>query len=272
MMVMMSVLHVRFVRFLPLVAVLVVVAAGATAGCGGYAPKMPDLGSADADKFLFEKGTTALKDHNWLAAREYLKRLVDSYPSSPYRQDGKLGIGDAYMGTNTTESKILAINEFREFLQFFPTSPRADYAQFNIALAHEKQMLSPERDQTETKDTIREWELFFERFPNSKLRSEADTHYRMARDRLSDSQYQVGYFYYRFKLYGGAASRFLELIAADPQYTHRDAVFFYLAESLLVMGRPVEALPFFDRIVKEFLKSEYLEKAKKRVAELSPKK
>ena len=241
------------------------------AACSSTAPKMPDLGSAEADKYLFDRGTQALKDHNWLAAREYLKRLVDSYPSSPYRQDGKLGIGDSYIGANTTESKILAANEFREFLQFFPTSPRADYAQYNIAVCHYRQMLSPQRDQTETKETIKQFELFFERYPDSKLRPDAEKLYRDARDRLDDSSYQVAYFYYRYKLYGGAINRFVELVQTDPQYTRRDALYFYLAEAFHAMKQDAQAVPFFDRVVKEFVQSAYLEKAKLRLQELTVK-
>ncbi len=38
-------------------------------------------------------------------------------------------VGDTYLGENTTESLLLAVNEFREFLTFYPTNPRADYAQ-----------------------------------------------------------------------------------------------------------------------------------------------
>ena len=36
--------------------------------------------------------------------------------------------------------------EFREFLSFFPTHPRADYAQFRLAMAHYQQMRAPQRE------------------------------------------------------------------------------------------------------------------------------
>ena len=53
-------------------------------------------------------------------------------PQSPYRPDAKLGIGDTYLGEGTREALVLAINEFREFLSFYPTNPRADYAQYKL--------------------------------------------------------------------------------------------------------------------------------------------
>ena len=50
-------------------------------------------GIAEADKFLFERGTELLNDEKWLTAREFFGRLVDNYPQSPFRPDAKLGIG-----------------------------------------------------------------------------------------------------------------------------------------------------------------------------------
>jgi outer membrane protein assembly factor BamD len=243
-------------------------AAGLT-GCGSSTPKMPDLGAADADKYLFDHGSSELAKRHWLAAREYFKRLVDSYPTSQYRQDGKLGIGDSYLGENSAESKVMAENEFREFLQFYPTSPRADYAQFNIAVSHYRQMLGAERDQTETNTTITQFNLFFERYPESKLTAQAETLYRNARDRFDDSEFTKGFFYYRVKYYPGALGRFLPIVHDDPEYTRRDQLFYYVAEAMHASNRNAEALPFYDRVVQEFKSSKYLQKSKDRIAEIS---
>ena len=64
---------------------------------------------------------------------------------------------------------MLAINEFREFLSFYPTNPRADYAQFKVGMSHFRQMRGPQRDQTETREAINEFEAFVARYPNSSL-------------------------------------------------------------------------------------------------------
>jgi outer membrane protein assembly factor BamD len=231
-------------------------------------PKDPPTGVAEPDKFLFDRGTEALNDGKWLSAREYFRRLVDTYPQSQYRADAKLGIGDSYLGDGTTEGKILAINEFREFLTFFPTHSRADYAQYKLGMGHFEQMLSAQRDQTETKEAIKEFEVFLERYPNSELGGEVRTKLREAKDRLASSDYQVGVFYYRNRWYPGAIDRFKTLLARDPEFTYRDGAYFYLAESLVKMNQNAEALPYFERLVKEFEKSEYLEDAQRRITEL----
>jgi hypothetical protein len=59
------------------------------------------------------------------------------------------------------------------------------------------------------------------------------------------------------------------VIREDPGYTHIDAVYYYLAETFAGADRKGEAIPLFDRVVKEYRTSEYLAKAQKRLQELN---
>jgi outer membrane protein assembly factor BamD len=241
--------------------------AGAAA-CVGHPRNMVPPGTSEPDKFLFDKGTDALNGKKWLTAREFFKQVTETYTASPYRPDAKLGIGDTYLGEGTAEALVLAINEFREFLSFYPTHKRADYAQYKLGLAHFRQMRAPQRDQTETREAVREFDTFITRYPNSSLMPEVKAKLRDARDRLSESDYLVGYFYYRQRWYPGAIDRFKTLLKQDPGYTGRDGVYFYLAGALSKVKLEAEALPYFERLLQEFEKSQYLQETHKRVAEL----
>ena len=240
----------------------------AVAACGSHRRDSVPVGTSEPDKFLFDKGTAAAKDRKWLNAREYFRNIVDNYPQSPYRPDAKLALGDTYIGEHSTESLLLAANEFREFLTFYPTNPRADYAQLQLAKSFAEQMLAPERDQSATKDAIKEIEIFLQRFPNSALLPEARKLEREAKDRLSEASYRVGYYYFRVKWYTGAIDRFREVLKIDPAYSNRDAVYYHLAEALYLSSLKTEALPYYERLLSEFEKSQYLAAAQKRVAEL----
>jgi outer membrane protein assembly factor BamD len=239
------------------------------AACAGRSTAVP-ASTAQADQFLFERGQEELKERHWAAAREYYRQIVDNYPQSPYRPDAKLAVGDTYIGEHSSESLVLAANEFREFLTFYPTHARADYAQYRLAVAYAEQMLAPDRDQSATRDTIKELQLFVDRYPNSALMPEASTLMRTAKDRLSEASYRVGLHYYRVKWYIGAIDRFREVLRDDPEFTRRDAVYYHLAESLLRLDKKnaAEALPYYERLLAEFEQSQYLEDAKRRVAEL----
>jgi outer membrane protein assembly factor BamD len=228
----------------------------------------PPPGTPQPDRFLFERGTEALQQREWMNARTYFQQIVDGYPQSPFRPDAKLGVGDSYLGEDTAASVVLAANEFREFLQFYPTSMRADYAQYKLAMSHFEQMRAPERDQTETREAVKEFDVFFTRYPNSPLAPEVKKNWRIARDRLSEASYGVGLHYYRSRWYPGAIDRFREILKDDPEYTGRDSVYFYLAESLARTDKTPEAIPYFERLLEEFPSSEHVGDAKVRLQAL----
>jgi outer membrane protein assembly factor BamD len=245
------------------------VVALAVSGCASSRTRgLVPSGTAEPDRFLFDKGTAALNAKKWLTAREFFKQVNETYTQSPYRPDAKLGIADTYLGEGSAEALVLAINEYREFLSFYPTNRRADYAQFKLGMCHFKQMRAPQRDQSETREAVKELETFVERYPNSSLMEEGKAKLREARDRLSESEYLVGYFYYRQRWYPGAIDRFKSLLKQDPGYTGRDAVYYYLGESLVKVKKEAEALPYLERLVQEFEQSQYLQDTQKRITEL----
>src|SRR6185503_8031168 len=120
-----------------------------SAACGGKKSGIP-ANTANPDRYLYDRGSEALKEGKWMNAREYFRQVVDNYPQSPVRPDAKLGVGDSFLGEKGAESLVLAANEYREFLQFYPRHERDDYAQYKLAMSHFMQMRAPERDQTET--------------------------------------------------------------------------------------------------------------------------
>ena len=249
-------------------AALLAAGVAAASGCASGSRGTVPTGTTEPDKFLFDKGTEALNKKKWLTAREYFKQVTETYTQSPYRPDSKLGIGDTYLGEGTAEALVLAINEFKEFLAFYPTNPRADYAQYKLGICHYKTMRAPQRDQSETRDAIREFQAFVDRYPNSRLMPEVRTKLREVKDRLDTADYLVGFYYYRAKWYPGAIVRFKDVLAQDPAFSGRDAVYYYLADSYMKTQQQALALPLLERLVEEFEKSEYLVPAQKKIAEL----
>jgi outer membrane protein assembly factor BamD len=234
--------------------------------CSGNLPVTAAPG--EADQLLLDRGNAALKERKWTTARQYYSELLESYPQSPLRAEAKLGVGDSFMGENNSASYVYAQNEYREFLAFYPTNPRADYAQMQMGMVHFNQMLNPQRDQSETKEAIREFQTFIERYPNSARLPEVRQRLRDARDRLSDSDMAAGNTYLSMRVYFSAEQRYRYVLENDPEYTRRDSLYFYLAETLEKSEKKAEALPYYERLLKEFEKSEHLEEAKRRVDRL----
>ena len=250
-----------------LVVLLGTLAAGSGCASANGRRAVPP-GTTQPDQFLYDRGKVALDNRKWLTAREFFKQVTETYTQSPVRPDAKLAIGDTYIGEGSSESLVLAIAEFQEFLSFYPTHPRADYAQYKLGLAHFRQMRAPQRDQSETRDTVREFETFLTRYPNSSYAPEVRNRLREAKDRLSEAEFEVGRFYFRIHWYPGAIDRLTALMKEDPTFTARDGVYFFLGESLIKVSRPAEALPLYEKLITEFDQSQYLVEAKKRLDEL----
>ena len=76
------------------------------AGCGAKKDIVPQ-GATEPDKFLYDKGKESLENHRWMSAREYFRRILDTYPQSNLRPDAKLGVADcAYQSVEDTGGSL----------------------------------------------------------------------------------------------------------------------------------------------------------------------
>ena len=237
-----------------------------TAACGGGGRAQPDINptTAGADQILFERGTTAMAEDDWFRAREYFLQLRDGYPQSALRADARLGLADTFLAEGTMDAAVAAETAYQEFLALYPTNPRTDYAQYQLAMVHFGQMHGPERDQSGTASAIREFEAFIARYPTSELMPDVRKHLRIARDRLSEAELLVGQYYYRRKWWPGAIDRLRSILDEDPGFGGRDAVYFYLAESLSNVNgheETEESIALFERLHDEFPESEFVTEA-----------
>ena len=249
---------------------LVTIGVGLSA-CGGNEPEITPI-TNEADIILFDRGSDALAEGDWARAREYFEQIRDNYPQSQLRADARIHIIESYEGEANDIAYASALTELREFLRLYtPTHELAPLAQFKVGLVYFNQMRRPERDQSETRAAVQEFETFMAQYADTadaELLGEARAKLREARDRLSDSSFIVGRFYYRNKYYAGAIDRFRAILDDDPGYTRRDVIYYHLADSLASTDRAVEALPMFERLVGEYPETEYLEEASQRIVAL----
>jgi outer membrane protein assembly factor BamD len=249
-----------------LISAVALTVAMVSCATGNQALLPPD--TARPDQFLWEHGLESLEMRRWLDARTYFQQIIDGYPQSAFRPDAKLGIGDSYLGEGSAESGVLATSEFEEFLAFYPTHDRADYAQYKLAMTHFEQMKASGRDQSETVAALAQFDVFFENYPDSPIAAEVRANWRVARDRLSEASFGIGMHYFRVQWYPGAIDRFREVLRDDPEFSGRDRLYFYLAESLSRTDKTAEAIPYFERLLTEFDSSDHLDDARTRLEAL----
>jgi outer membrane protein assembly factor BamD len=225
--------------------------------------------SSNSDRVIFEAGQKAFAKREWDPARQHFKRIIDGFPQSPYGPDSRIGLGDAYFREGGIGNWILAVSAYRDFLTLYPSSPKSDYAQFQVAESFFQQRNGPDRDPTQIMKALTEFQKLLETYPASSYTEPARTRIRECRQSLAQSEYTAGYFYQRTrKAYRAAVSRYDGLLADYPDYDKLDLVLYRLAQCLVLSGRKVEALPHLDRLIAEYPRSQWANDAQKLLAQL----
>jgi outer membrane protein assembly factor BamD len=235
------------------------------AGCahGGGPADLATL-TSNSDQVIWEAGEKALKKHNYEAARQHFKRIIEAFPQSEYGPAARVAVGDAYFQEGGTANWILSVGAYREFLTLYPSHPKADYAQLQVAEAYYKQRNGPDRDQTPTLRAVEEYQRLLDIFPTSPLAEQARARVAECRQSLARAEFLAGYFYQRTRqACRSAILRYEALLRDYPDYGRADEVLFRLAECLLQVGRSPEALPHLARLLKDYPTGEYADEARK---------
>jgi outer membrane protein assembly factor BamD len=243
-------------------AALVVLAA-ALGGCAHSGVDTASL-SSSSDAIVWDAAQKAYQKKQWDNARQYYKRIVDGFPNSEYGPGARLGLGQSYFEEGGTGNYVLAVASLREFLTLYPSHPRADFAQYLVGESYFKQKNSPDRDQTQTKKALDEYERLLDTYPSSPEVEKARKRIRECRESLARSEYLVGWFYQKGRQAWRAAILRYEGVLSDyPDYERLDEVLYRLSECLDAAGRRGEALPLLDRLLGEYPQSPYADDARK---------
>jgi outer membrane protein assembly factor BamD len=240
---------------------------GGSACSGKKTTKAPP--GAQGDERLLGLGRDALDKEKWEDARGYFQQLLDSYPRSSLAGDARLGVADSYFNQKGSGNLVLAIAEYRDFLTFFPNHPRADYAQYQIAYGHYKQIHSPDRDQDPTTLAIEEFQKLIELYRNSRYADEGKKLLDECNETMAESQFRVGLFYLQVRKHCRAAiARFNEVLTKYPSYSRNDELHFRLGTAYQLCRQPEEAKPHLQAVIDDYPDSPFRDEAQTILATL----
>jgi len=229
------------------------------AGCGGGVKEDPILRLSAAESLT--QGKELLAREKYRAARPYLSHAFEVEPNSVAGREGLLLLADSYYLDGGVTNWIQAEAKYRDFLNRFPTSDQAAYAQYQIANSLSKRVEKPNRDQTATSKALAAFEELLRLYPTSEYTAEAQAEIEALRHRLAASEFVVGDFYLRYRQPAGAILRFENLLEEFPDYDERDKVLFHLglayAQSRVPADR-AKALETFERLRTEHPESRWV--------------
>jgi outer membrane protein assembly factor BamD len=248
---------------------LLLILAGCRGGRGNQQPVIdPELINLTKEQ-AFQQAETQYDARKWQRARKFYAHVYESYPNDPLGRRSLLRVADTYYQQGGVLNLVEAQYKYRDFLNRYPGSEFADYAMLQIAMVSFQQMERPDRDQTKTREAVEKFRDMLSAFPSSKHRPEAEEKLQEALDRLAKHEHLVAKFYMNRGNFDAAIIRLNGIVDTYPAYAERDATFFDLATSLESLGRKGEARLYFERVVAEFPESEFAQRAKERLRDIS---
>lgn len=227
----------------------------------------PELAKLTKEQ-AFQKGEDQYAKKKYAKARTYFSYVFENFPNDPLGRRALLRVADAYFAQGDAVNLVEAQYKYRDFINRYPGSDRADYAMLQVAMVSYKQMDRPDRDQTKTQEALEKFNEMLRAYPRSPLKAEADARRQDVLDRLAKHEHIVARFYMKRKAWAAAMLRLDGIVDRYPNYKDKDAVFFDLGTSYVAVGRKAEARLYFERVLSEFPKSEYAERARRKLDSL----
>jgi outer membrane protein assembly factor BamD len=240
---------------------------GATAPLRHSAAFDPELLKLSKEQ-VFQRGEEQFAKKKYQRARNYYTHVYENYPNDPLGRRALLRIADAFYEQGDPVNLVEAQYKYRDFINRYPGSDRADYAMLQIAMCSYKQMERPDRDQQKTREAVEKFRDMLSTFPRSPLIPEAQKRYQDVLDRLAKHEHIVARFYIKRHSYNAAVSRLNGVVDQYPNYRDRDAVFYDLGDALTGLGRTAEARLYYERVLAEFPKSDYADRAKRKLGNM----
>jgi outer membrane protein assembly factor BamD len=254
----------------------------ALAGLGGVT--LPACGGGKGDGKVdysvsaqqnYERGLKKLDDEDWIAAAKYFSFIKARFPYSKYAVLAELRLADAEFGA---EHYLQAIDAFKQFIKFHPSHEMVGngYAAFRVCGAYVRMLpddfwlLPPsyEKDQTATSDAHRELVDFLKKYPGSpqvpKVRKLlADVNRRMAAHEM-----YVAKFYWERDKPMGTVLRLRRLLDQNGGVGYDQEALYLLGKAYLKIDEPRRARQAWERLVREFPKSDHAAEVRGRLGSL----
>ena len=236
-------------------------------GCGQKGAKLQQS-VIPPDKTLFETGTEYLQKSQFIKARLAFQTLINTYPDSDMTAESYMAIGDSFYDEGGSENLLQAEDQFKNFIVFFPTHPKAPDAQMKIISLNMRMMRDPDKDNSyaiKAQDALKK---FIDQFPNSVYIPAAKQYLIQVEDNLATGNLMVGKYYADRNNFRAAKSRMKTIVDNYPSFASMDEAYHLLAQSLEKTENPDEAAIYYQRLAAGFPDSKYWDESKARLESL----
>jgi outer membrane protein assembly factor BamD len=223
---------------------IIALAASATSVLVSACQNDPDIDitkltvETDPPEVLYNQGLANLNAGKTTEAARKFEAIDQQHPFSEYAR--KALVMKAFVNYRNGQYQD-AINGATRYLNLYPESEDAAYAQYIVGLAYSKQIPAVTQDQKPAMRTIEAMQAVVTKYPDSEYVEDAEAKIRFAKDQLAGKEMQVGRYYLERKEYLAAVTRFRSVVEQYPNTNQVEEALSRLVESYFAMGITAEA-------------------------------
>ncbi len=206
------------------------------AGCGGSQDRAIEDMSAEE---IFRQAEAELEtERDSEEAARLFGEIERLYPYSEFAKRALIMQAFAYhRDRNYENSRATA----QRYVEFYPASEDAAYAQYLLALSYYDQIDEIGRDQELTFEALQALRTVIEVYPESDYARSSRLKFDLAFDHLAGKEMEVGRFYLKRAHYTAAINRFQVVVEQFQTTSHTAEALHRLVESYLSLGLTGEA-------------------------------
>jgi outer membrane protein assembly factor BamD len=199
--------------------------------------KMEVLPDIPADK-LYNDGLALIEKRDFDGANKKFSTLEKQYAYSDWARKAVLMTAYSnFEGRQYDESVIAA----RRYLQLYPSTQDAAYAQYLLAMSHYNLIPDTSRDQERSEKASVAFQELIGRYPKSEYAEDSRFKIQVIRDQLAGREMEIGRFYLKKRNYTGAINRFRDVVGKYQTTRHVEEALMRLTEAYMALGIANEA-------------------------------
>ncbi|MEY1555987.1 outer membrane protein assembly factor BamD [Yoonia sp. R2331] len=219
-------------RFVAVAALSLLVA------CGGFDPRAEGALDQYTAEEIFTRGEVELENGQADDAAFYFGEIERLYPYSEWAQRALIMQAFAYHRDQDYPNSRGAA---QRYLDFYPGTEDAAYAQYLLALSYYDQIDEIGRDQGLTFQALQALRVVIEQYPDTEYARASVLKFDLAFDHLAAKEMEIGRYYLKRKHYTAAVNRFRTVVEDFQTTSHTAEALHRLVESYLSLGLTDEA-------------------------------
>jgi outer membrane protein assembly factor BamD len=208
------------------------------AACGGFDTRTEGALDAYSAEEIYQRGEFELARGREDDAAFYFAEIERLYP---YSEWAKRGLIMAAFSFHKDRDYVNARAAAQRYIDFYPATDDAAYAQYLLALSYYDQIDEVGRDQGLTFQALQALRVLIETYPDSEYTSSAILKFDLAFDHLAGKEMEIGRYYLRRGHYAAAINRFRVVVADFQTTSHTPEALHRLVEAYLSLGLTAEA-------------------------------